>query len=196
VPLPNVFSDPSAAQWPEDLFLAPRSELSLVAELLAMHHHPLAPALSQYLAIHARKPFDLATAVGEFIRLQESAEIRAALKAMFRAAFELAGPDLKAKLAAFKGQPVSSALHFEKRMKTWFKEESGFSVELSGIMTAWELAPKAGGDVDYMSSCVGEQRHLPVVPDVLLCSDARVGTQVECLRELGVFTFVATRKRA
>jgi ubiquinone/menaquinone biosynthesis C-methylase UbiE len=193
IPLPNVFSDPSASQWPEDLFLAPRRELELVASVLARHQHPLATPMQQYLSVYARSPFELGPAVAEFIQLQESGEIRAALQSMFRAAFELAGPELRQELADFKGRPVSSALHFEQRLKHWFTPQAGFEVELSGIMTAWELAPRSEHDSDYISSCVGEQRHLRSIPDVLLCSDARVGSAAETLLELGVFVFVASR---
>jgi len=196
VPLPNVFSDPSAAPWPEDLFLAPQQELDVIARLLARHRHPLATPLTQYLGIFTKRPFVLATAVAEFIVLQESADLRAALKAMFRAAYQLAEPELQAELARFQGRPISSALHFEQRLRRWFTPEVGFDVDYSGIMTAWELVPREEGRSDYMSSCVGEQRHLPSIPETFLCSDATVGTTAESLCELGVFTFVATRKRA
>ena len=195
VPLPNVFSDPSAAAWPEDMFLAPRRELQLVASILVANRHPLAAPLMQYLGIYTKPPFVLATAVAEFIQLQESGEIRAALKAMFRAAFELAPPELKPELARFQGRPFSSAFHFEQRLKRWFTPEAGFDVELSGISSVWEHAPRDATGWDYMSSCVGEQRQLPSMPADFLCSDARVGTTAECLCELGVFTFVATRKQ-
>ncbi len=196
VPLPNVFSDPSAAQWPEDLFLIARGELAIIAQLLTTHRHPLAAPLAQYLRLFGAHPFVLAPALAEFVRLQESGEIRAALRAMFRAAYELASPALKPELARFQGRPFSSAFHFEQLLKRSFTEAAGFDVELSRIETAWELAPRPEGGWDYMSSCVGEQRHLSAVPEVLLCSDAMVGTKVESLFELGVFTFVVTRKRA
>jgi SAM-dependent methyltransferase len=193
VPLPNVFGDPSAAQWPEDLFLAPRHELALVRQILTEHRHPLARPLTQYLAIYEGETFALGPAVAEFIRLQESGEIRNALRAMFRSAFELATPEQRNLLAGFQGRPVSSALHFEQKLKRWFTPEGGFGVELSGIMAAWELAPRSQHASDYMSACVGEQRHLGAVPEVLLCSGATVGSSAETLLELGVFTFVASR---
>jgi len=125
--------------------------------------------------------------------LQESGEIRAALRAMFRSAFELATPEQRSVLAGFQGRPVSSALHFEQRLKRWFTLEDGFRMEFSGILTAWERSPRSEHAADYMSSCVGEQRHLGAVPEVLLCSDATVGSSAESLLELGVFAFVASR---
>jgi SAM-dependent methyltransferase len=193
VPLPNVFSDPSAAQWPEDLFLAPRHELQTIHSILDAQRHALARPLAQYLSIFGRNPFPLATAVAEFVRIQEDATIRSALRSMFRAAFDLASPEQRAALAKFQGRQFSSALHFENRLRRWFTPEDGFQVQLSGVMAASELVPGTDSSVHYMSSCVGEQRHLPTVPDVFLCSDATVGTGTETLVELGVAVFVASR---
>jgi hypothetical protein len=78
-------------------------------------------------------------------------------------------------------------------MQRWFTPENGFTIELSGVMAAWELAPRAAQGLEYRSACVGEQRHLPGLPGTFLCSGASVGSTAETLVELGVFTFVANR---
>ena len=49
VPLPNVFADPSASAWPEDVLALPLSELALVADVLVQSDHPLATPLVRYL---------------------------------------------------------------------------------------------------------------------------------------------------
>ena len=65
VPLPNVFSDPSAARWPEDMFLASRADLNLVLEILERHKHAFAKPLRQYLAVFSHLPHTLRPALAE-----------------------------------------------------------------------------------------------------------------------------------
>jgi hypothetical protein len=194
VPFPNVFTDPSATTWPEDLFLAQQRELEIVLEVLARHRHPLHAPLGQYLAIFSTRPFPLRAAIAEFVKLVESAELRRSLRSLFETAVELANPELRPQLAGFFGRPVASARHFESRLKQWFLPEEGFRVEHSDVSRAWELDTREPGDsFPYLSSCVGEQRQLPSVPDALLCSDAKLPTETQSLRELGIFAFVARR---
>jgi SAM-dependent methyltransferase len=191
IPIPNVFSDPSAAHWPEDLFLVQRQELGLVLEVLARHRHPLSEPLGQYLAVFCAEPFSLRAAIAEFVQLVESAELRRALRSLFKVAHELADADLRPRMAAFFGRPVSSARHFESRLRHWFLPQAGFRVELSDVVRAWELAPRE--QFLYESSCVGEQRQLTSLPEVLLCPDANLPVESQSLRELGIFVFVARR---
>jgi hypothetical protein len=108
-------------------------------------------------------------------------------------AFELAAPDIRAKLASFQGQPLSTAQHFEIKLRSWFTRQTGFRVELSELERAWETTPLQGPELVYRSCFVGEQRHLPFVPDALLCAEATSDPRLETLVELGVFSFVATR---
>ena len=193
-PLPNVFSDPSVARWPEDVFLVQRRELEVVLELLLRHRHPLSGPLAQYLNLFATDPFPLKSAIAEFVQLVESAELRRALRSLFQVAAELADADLRPQLATFFGRPVSSARHFENRLRHWFLPQAGFRLELSDITRAWELCPKSAfNPFVYESSCVGEQRQLPTIPEALLCSDANLPAETQLLRELGVFVFVARR---
>jgi SAM-dependent methyltransferase len=210
VPLPNVFTDPMAAaspagapgehpkgwdfpgSWPEDMFLVPRAELVAIAEVLAARSQALGRPLQQYLAVFSRVPFEPRSAIAEYVQLQESSSIRDALRAMFRTAYELAGPELRQRLAGFQGRPVSSARHFESRLKSWFDADAGFEIELSEVVAAWELQSRGDSPFNYMSSSVGEQRSLPRIPDALLCSDANVSSS-DMLLELGTFVFVARR---
>lgn len=190
--VPNVFGDPSGAEWPEDLFILPRPQLATVVTILHRHGHPLARPLGQYLATFSASPLAVGAAAAELAQLQDDAQLRAALFGAFRAASELATPDERARLASFTGRPVSSARHFEQRLRSWFGEGSGFRIEQSDLHRVWESSPR-GENRPYSSCCVGEQRYLQYAPDALLCSDAEPPSEADSLTELGVFVFVATR---
>jgi SAM-dependent methyltransferase len=193
-PIPNVFSDPSAARWPEDLFLVQRRELEVVLEVLARHGHPLSNPLGQYLNLFAKEPYPLRAAIAEFVQLVESPELRRALRSLFQVAAQLGEADLRPQLASFFGRPVSSARHFEHRLRHWFVPQAGFQIELSEVARAWELSHRdASNAFVYESSCVGEQRQLPEVPESPLCPEANLPAEAQLLRELGIFVFVARR---
>lgn len=193
VPVPNCFTDPSAQAWPEDLWLIPRGQLALVVRALTDAGSPAARPLGEYLATFSAAPVSPGAAVRELIQLQESPQLRVALRSAFQTAFELAAPDVRAELARFVGQPLSSAQLFSAKLRSWFNESAGFRVELCGVERAWETTARQGSEAVYRSCFVGEQRHLPHVPDALLCADATSDPARETLVELGVFAFVATR---
>jgi SAM-dependent methyltransferase len=193
VPLPNVFGDPTASRWPEDLFLAALADLTLVVSVLASREHPLAAPLGEYLN-RLRTPGSTSRALTEYVQLSESAELRSALKHLFRAAFDLATPEIRERLARFKGRPVSSAKFLESRLRQWFGPESGFEVVASEVASVFEIvSAERGSPYRYTSLCVGEQRELSGLPEALLCPDATTPRENELLRELGVFVFVARR---
>lgn len=196
VPLPNVFSDPSAARWPEDMFLASRGDLTLVLEILDRHRHPFAKPLRQYLAVFAHLPHTLRPALAEYNQLSESGTLRSALQGMFRAAAELAEPRLAERVASLQGRPVASSRFFESRLKSYFTAEAGFETLCSEIVANAELVAVQGDpDTLYFGSCVGEQRILPAVPQTRLCPDGPLPGPGQMLRELGAFAFVAKRVR-
>lgn len=193
IPFPNIFADPSGHEWPEDLFLMPREQLTLVVSILRAGRHELSTPLEQYLRSFSSLPFHVASAAAELAQLQDSAPLRGALQTGFRAAFQLAEGELRARLASFQGRPVSSARHFEQRLRSWFDSASGFRIEQCGLSKVWEAVPIASVPSAYMSCCVGEQRSLPSAPDALLCADAGTSSDDEALLELGVLVFVASR---
>ena len=194
VPLPNVFSDPSASRWPEDMFLASRGDLNLVLEILERHKHAFAKPLRQYLAVFAHLPHTLRPALAEYTQLQESGSLRMALEGMFRAAAELAEPRLQERLASFQGRPVASSRFFESRLNSYFTPASGFEPVFSGIVADAELvAAVSDPKAQYVSSCVGEQRQLPVVPEVRLCPETPLPGPEQMLREFGAFAYIVRR---
>jgi hypothetical protein len=193
VPFPNVFADPSEAAWPEDLFLMPREQLALIVTLLSGAGHPLCVPLQHYLRTFTSSPFAVGLATAELAQLQDSSALRKLLREGFQAAVQLASPAVRERLATFEGRPVSSALHFEQRLRGWFGAESGFKVEESGLTRAWESVGRSEVPFPYMSCMVGEQRSLPYMPEGLLCPDARPTSDEHALLELGVFVFVASK---
>jgi SAM-dependent methyltransferase len=193
VPLPNVFGDPSANRWPEDLFLVPFADLALVVAVLTRGGHPLSGPLSEYLT-RLESPGLVGRALSEYVQLSESAGLRAALKELFHAAYDLASPEVRERLARFRGRPVSSAKFLESRLRQWFGPESGFEVLTSEVVSAFEVTPLGRGNpFRYASLCVGEQRALPGLPARRLCAEPITLQNDELLRELGVFVFAARR---
>jgi hypothetical protein len=193
VPFPNVFADPSEAAWPEDLFLMPRDQLALIVALLSGAAHPLAVPMQHYLSTFSSSPLAVGLATAELVQLQDSSALRKLLRDGFQAAVQLASPGVRERLVAFEGRPVSSALHFEQRLRGWFGAESGFQIEESGLVRVWESVPRGDVPFAYMSCVVGEQRSLPYRPEGLLCADAASASDQHALLELGVFLFVASR---
>lgn len=191
VAFPNVFSEPVVGEWPEDLFLLSGRQLELIIEVLARHGHELARPLAQYLAAFSGP--SVGAAVAELVQLQDSSELREAVKVAIRFAHSKAEPLVRQQLQTFQGRPVSSSRHFEQRLRHWFRESSRFRVEQSEIVRVWETIPKGDSELTYISCCVGEQRGMPYLPDTLLCQDARAPQELEVLHELGVFVFVASR---
>jgi len=195
VPFPNWFSDPSAAEWPEDLALVPRERLLLVVNILRRAGVPIAELLAQYLTVFSWRPRIPGAPTAELIQLQESATLRDALNRAFELAFQLADGEQRARFVALSPRPLSSARIFENRLREWFSEKAGFRIAHSGVDRTWEVVPLERSDTVYRSCCVGEQRHLSYVPEAtaLLCREATSAPKRETLVELGVFTFVATR---
>jgi SAM-dependent methyltransferase len=191
--LPNLFTDPAAGAWPEDLFVLPRQQLAQIVAILQASGHGLARPLAQYLAVFTSSPLDNRAAASELAQLQDNSVLRDAVKGAFRTAFELASPAARQELAGFQGRPVSSSRHFEQRLRGWFGPESGFHVDESRLLRSFQHVPRGEPPFAYMSLCVGEQRQLPYVPDALLSADATLGSDADALLELGVFTFVASR---
>lgn len=196
IPLPNVFSDPSATRWPEDLFLIPRTELSGIRDILRRNAHPLARPLSGYLALFERQPFAAARAVAEYNQLANHAAHRDLLTLMFRTAYELAEPAERELLAQFRGQPAASSRFLAARLAEWFSPEVGFEVLASDVVTtSGPVAAPPESPFRYFSLCLGEMRQLPTLPPQRLDATALPEDPGEgqAVGELGMFVFVARR---
>jgi hypothetical protein len=171
----------------------PREQLSLIVSSLQGAGSPAAIPLGQYLATFSAPPVVPGVPTRELIQLQESPQLRKALREAFRMAFELATPAVRARLAGFQGRTLSMAQHFELELRRWFNDQTGFRVELSRVQRAWETTPLQAPALVYRSCLLGEQRHLSRKPETLLCANATSDPNTETLLELGIFSFVATR---
>jgi len=191
VPLPNVFSDPYAGDWPEDVFVAPRAQLEQILALLRHHQHPFARPLGQYLALIQATPLPSRRIATEYKQLSSTNEHRRMLRELFRTAYALAGPDQRAAFAEYQGTAFSSAQHLAARLSGWFNEETGFRVVESTIRRDALIVSEAG--TRYRSLAVGEVRHLEELPDVRLVPDGPIPGVGEALLELGIFAFAAQK---
>ena len=126
--LPNVFTDPNASAWPDDLMVVPRAQLDAIAAVLeGGPHRAAAAALVDYRA--AQDNVD--RAFEAFAALHESAEGRRALFATFKTAMRMASAEQRAQLSRFEGRPLSSARIFHERLLS--ADWSGFDIEFADI---------------------------------------------------------------
>ena len=176
--LPNVFTNPVAAEWPEDLMVVPMGQIDGVIQVLGTD--PAARGLHQY-----RRAFrtSAAEAFVAFSALHESVEGRKGLSLAFRAAMSRATEADKRKLRAFEGRPLSSARMFHERLMAagW----NGFSISQSEIVRTSMTRKAEGARPAAARSIVGfsQTGHFagPATPDA------------ERL-ELGVHVFSAEKK--
>ncbi|MCR9162420.1 MAG: class I SAM-dependent methyltransferase [Nannocystaceae bacterium] len=190
VVLPNVFSDPCAATWPEDLFLVPRAQLERVVEVLCGAGHPAGAQLRRYAARFGR-PFSASKATAAFNRLNDDPHARPMLRGAFADALRLGSPAAQAQLRAFQGRPVSSARFFAARLQRMFAGR--FAVVHNEIIAVGEVRPCSENAVRYRSLVAGSSRSLEAPPSPRLDASAPHPGPGEQLVELGMHTFIARR---
>ena len=144
--LPNVFTDPGATPWPEDLFLIPQAHLEAVIEQLEAGSNAYAVPLSRYRSAFARSP---EAAVQVFSGIHESTDARRALRHAFQSAISQSDGAKREKFASFEGRPLSSALVFHKRLLASVppgyevlaadieRRTSSHAIEPDAIASAW-----------------------------------------------------------
>ncbi|MEM7676138.1 MAG: class I SAM-dependent methyltransferase [Myxococcota bacterium] len=109
--LPNVFTDPMAAPWPEDLMVVPREQLAQIAGALSdVSNRTL---IEGYLAA-----FETSTlaAIQSFNALHESTSGRKRFFEAFRTAMTSADAQQRQAFAGFSGRPLSSSRVFHDRV--------------------------------------------------------------------------------
>ena len=176
--LPNVFTDPTAAEWPEDLLVVPLGQLDVVIDVLDAD--PAARGLRLYRDAFRTTPEDAFVA---FSALHESAEGRSGLSTAFRTAMSRASDADKRKLRRFEGRPLSSARMFHERLLDagW----RGFQIERSEIIrTSTTRALPLGTKGQAARSVVGFSQ------SGVFAGSAAANTE---LLELGVHVFHATK---
>lgn len=196
VPLPNVFTDPSAlhgvSAWPEDLFLVSVLQLQVIVDVLQRRGHPFQRPLHRYISLFQARPFPAELAVAEFDHLASQHEHRVMLTQMLRVAYDLAEPAERQRLAAFQGQGISSVQRLSTLLSTAFSPAAGFTVERSEIVCRGSVVADNSA-LRYRSLMTGQNRALSEVPEPRLSSCAATVGPVDQLRELGVLVFQARR---
>jgi len=192
VPLPNVFDDPCASHWPQDLFFLERSRLDRVIEELRRQHHPLAAPLAHYASVFQVDPIRVERAILELDQISSSPDLRQSLRDAFRDAYRGATDVERAEMGEFSGHAVSSAQELATRLFAYFSAESLFQVQVADILAVSDTVPTPNS-VRYQSLSVGQHRSLPSVPGRTLVEQVLHPRSGELLREHGILVFVATR---
>ena len=186
VVLPNVFSDPSQARFPQDLLTSERARFEGLLAALEPLQHPLPYVFGRYFARFQHEPFDARAAVAEFEALTARADTGEIFKRALLSAFEVG---YKLQLPPPEGQLTASGELFATRLRT-LAERAELAVEVCEVRTAWAHLPATDG-VKYRSLLLGHTRELAAPPAQLLCADAEPPPEGMALVEAGLFVFVA-----
>jgi SAM-dependent methyltransferase len=186
VVLPNLFADPSASHWPEDLLVTQRTSLQPLLATLASQSHPLLHVFGHYFANFAQTPFDAAKAAREYEALLRDSGTRELLKTLLASAYTTG---FQLGLPPPQGALVSSAQRLAARLETAARRE-GFAVEVNDIRSAWVHAPRSDADPIYRSLALGHERRASELPERLLCSGAVAPPHGHALHEAAMSVLV------
>jgi SAM-dependent methyltransferase len=192
VPLPNVFEDPCATHWPQDLFFLETTRLGRILAALQRQQHPLAAPLAHYASVFQDRPFQVERAILELDHLSASSTLRRSLHEAFRAAYQGATSAERNEMGEFSGHAVSSAQELATRLFAHFSADPHFGVEVADILAVSDTLP-ADDSIHYQSLSVGQHRHLSEVPGRTLVEQVLTPRPNELLREHGMLVFVAVR---
>jgi SAM-dependent methyltransferase len=192
VVLPNVFADPSAAHFPEDLCVVQAAQFGELVQLLRRHQQPVAEPLSRYLGLFTEKPWQLARALAEFDYLASDNERRTRLRRAFDAAPQIATPEERARLGDLRAQLVSSSQDLTGRLGRELASPT-LQVRYNNLTFAGELVAAAPSAAAYRSLSVGQHRTLACTPEPTLVQPTAHPRDGQQLRELGLHVFAATR---
>jgi hypothetical protein len=189
VPIPNVLGDPAEHEWPLDILLLDRDWLAGLLDFSAGIDHPLASAFRPSFAPFLGERFDADAAAKIFSSIASNGERRHALMSAFVSA---------SRQAIARGYPARKPLPFHsgKYLKSVLDSGFGgdaFEIELSEIVTRAAGRP-AADEIRYRSLCLGHERVMTERPARLLAG-ATAASGGDLLVEVGVFAFVARRRR-
>lgn len=190
--VPNVFGDPSAAHFPEDLCVVQAAPFAELVQLLRRHQLPVAEPLSRYLGLFTERPWQLARALAEFDHLASDNERRTLLRQAFEVAPQIATPEERARLGDLRAQLVSSSQDLAGRLGRELVSPS-LRVLYNNLTFAGEVVAAAPAAAAYRSLSVGQHRSLAFAPERTLVSGSSQAGAGEQLRELGLHVFAATR---
>lgn len=186
--LPNLFSDPSAQRYPEDLLVTERAGMLHLLRELEQRSHPLPRVFGHYFQNFTRSPFDAPKAAREYEAFTRAPELRELLKTLlasgYAQGFQLGVP-------APRGVLVSSGRWLAERLAKALAQTS-LALERNEIRTAWSLGPSSDGLL-YRSLALGHERRQAELPESFLCADAKPPADGQMLVETGVSVLVARR---
>jgi SAM-dependent methyltransferase len=187
VALPNLFSDPSEARFPEDLLVTDQVAMRRLLAPLAEQGHPLPRAFGHYFAAFEAKPFDAAGTARWYDSLARTPEMRELLRVTLSSAYAVG---FKLGVPPPRGTLTSSCRHFSERLAR-AASRVAFEVVENEVRTAWSHAERHGEDPGYRSLALGHERRAPEPPARLLCSDAPLPAAGMALLEAGMHVFAA-----
>jgi ubiquinone/menaquinone biosynthesis C-methylase UbiE len=187
VVLPNLFSDPSEARWPEDLLVSDWVETKRLLAALAANSHPLPQVFAPYFAHFGRASFDAAKAAREFELLVRTPELRELLKPMLASGFALGH---RLGVPPPRGALLSAGRKLVERIER-AASRAGFVVERNDVESAWAHTVRADTAQRYRSLALGHERRSETLPRHLLCEDAAEPGPASALIEASVAVFVA-----
>jgi ubiquinone/menaquinone biosynthesis C-methylase UbiE len=187
VVLPNLFSDPSEARWPEDLLVSDWVEMKALLAALASQSHPLPHVFGHYFANYERRSFDATSAARQFEAFSRAPEMRELLKTMLASGFALGH---RLGVPPPRGTLVSAGRRLADRIERAVRE-AGLTTERNDVESAWAHAARDASAPVYRSLALGHERRSGNVPERLLCEDAMLPEPNAALVEASVAVFVA-----
>jgi SAM-dependent methyltransferase len=187
VVLPNLFSDPSDARWPEDLLVSDWMEMKRLLAALASKSHPLPQVCAPYFAHFDADSFDAGSAARQFEVLVRTPELRELLKTLLASGFALGH---RLGIAPPRGALVCAGRRLAERIER-AASQAGFAVERNDIESAWSHAAVDATEPRYRSLALGHERRSDNVPQRLRCEDAVEPEPPAALIEASVAVFVA-----
>jgi ubiquinone/menaquinone biosynthesis C-methylase UbiE len=186
--LPNLFADPSASVWPEDMLVSERAPMLRLLAELARREHPLPHVFGPYFERFARTPFDAASANREYETFCRDSRLRELLKELLTAGYT-AGFQLR--LPPPPGRLVSSGQRLAERLAL-AAHAVGLDIVLNEPRAAWAHAQAEPSGPAYRSLALGHERRGDV-PERLLCADAVLPESGRLLLEASMLVTVARK---
>jgi SAM-dependent methyltransferase len=187
VVLPNLFSDPSEARWPEDLLVIDWIEMKRLLAALASKSHPLPHVCARYFAHFDGPSFDAAKAAREFEVLSRTSELRDLLKTMLASGFALGH---RLGVPAPRGALLCAGRRLAERIERAARQ-AGFVTERNDVESSWSHTARDSKGPAYRSLALGHERRGESIPQRLLCDDAVLPGEPATLVEASVAVFVA-----
>jgi SAM-dependent methyltransferase len=191
VPLPNVFSDSSHAEWPQNLLLSERGPLLRLLDALRDCGHPLPRLFGHYFDRFRAPTVDAQAVAADYDVLASTPDARRTLATLLQSGFEMGW---RLGLAPPQGTLFSSSAAVAARLART-AANSGFDVEVNEIYIAWDHG-EARGEHRYRRLWLGQELLAQEPSSERMCKDAPAPPSGSALVEAGMAMFVARRRAA